>query len=224
MQATFTAAFDRDNTRLTYELLRGAQLSTATVVATTTADTNFWTRPQLSLTDPSPPAGNQSYRIRVKDPLGNQLISQTVVVNTAEQNLAIGKPATQVSTGWGGAPARAVDGNTDGNYNNGSVSHTDLATEAWWEVDLQNTASISSVKVFNRTDCCTDRINNSYLLVSDTPFTSTEPGRRPGAGRGQLLPDRQHQRLAHASRSTAPAATCGSSWPAATTCRWPRSR
>ena len=110
VQATFTAAFDRDNARLTYELLRGAQLSTATVVATTTSDTNFWTRPQLSLTDPTPPTGSQSYRIRAKDPLGNQLISQTVVVNTSEQNLAVGKPSTQVSVDYGGDPARAVDG------------------------------------------------------------------------------------------------------------------
>lgn len=53
------------------------------------------------------------------------------------------------------------------------MTHTALTSEPWWDVDLQNVASISSVKVFNRTDCCTDRINNSYLLVSDTPFTST---------------------------------------------------
>src|SRR3954452_15332870 len=51
-------------------------------------------------------------------------------------NYALGKPATQSSTGWGGAASRAVDGNTDGNFFDNSVTHTLLEANAWWEVDL----------------------------------------------------------------------------------------
>ena len=32
-------------------------------------------------------------------------------------NVALQKPTQQSSTGWGGTSDRAVDGNTDGNYN-----------------------------------------------------------------------------------------------------------
>ena len=40
-------------------------------------------------------------------------------------NLALGKPAVQSSTGYGGTADRAVDGNTNGDYFAGrSVSHT----------------------------------------------------------------------------------------------------
>jgi hypothetical protein len=85
-------------------------------------------------------------------------------------NLALRKPATQSSTSYGGTPERAVDGNTDGNHSGGSVSHTDLQSQAWWEVDLGAAYRIGSVRVFNRTDCCTDRLTKFYVLVSDTPF------------------------------------------------------
>jgi RHS repeat-associated protein len=88
-------------------------------------------------------------------------------------NLAQGKAATQ-SSELGGAPAsRAVDGNTSGNWANSSVTHTNYNTQAWWEVDLGSVQSIQSIKVWNRTDCCGDRLANFYVFVSDVPFTST---------------------------------------------------
>lgn len=70
-RATFLAAWDRDNRRLTYELLRGPTAGGATVVASTTADTEWWSRTQQTLTDTAAPGGSQTYRIRVRDPLGN---------------------------------------------------------------------------------------------------------------------------------------------------------
>ena len=78
VRLSWTAAWDRDNTRLTYELLRGAQLGTATVLTTGVLDTNWWTRPAMAFTDTSAPPGSaQSYRVRVKDPFGNTMISTT---------------------------------------------------------------------------------------------------------------------------------------------------
>ena len=46
--------------------------------------------------------------------------------------------ATQSSEGWGGNPQRALDGNTDGQWGGGSVTHTNGAP-SWWEVDLRDT-------------------------------------------------------------------------------------
>ena len=51
-------------------------------------------------------------------------------------------------------PSRAVDGNTDGNYNNGSVAITGSALNPWWKVDLGETCYIDAVDVWNRTDGC----------------------------------------------------------------------
>lgn len=89
-------------------------------------------------------------------------------------NLALGKTATQSSTAASGGPERARDGNTDGNFNNGSVTHTGYDFHAWWKVDLGAIAYIDHIGVYNRTDCCSERLSNFWVLVSDLPFVSDQ--------------------------------------------------
>ncbi|MDO8370157.1 MAG: discoidin domain-containing protein [Candidatus Nitrotoga sp.] len=89
-------------------------------------------------------------------------------------NLALGKPATQSSQfGLTGA-ATAVDGNTDGTYGNGSVTHTLLDKAAWWEVDLGASAMVVSLAMWNRTDYGSERLKNYWVFVSDTPFVPSD--------------------------------------------------
>jgi hypothetical protein len=93
----------------------------------------------------------------------------------APTNLAQGKSANQSSTLPGTPSANvALDGNTDGNFFDGSVTATNLDSNAWWQVDLGASASISSVTVFNRTDCCGTRLSDYWVFVSDTPFQTTD--------------------------------------------------
>ena len=66
----------------------------------------------------------------------------------------------------------ARDGNTDGDWRNGSVTHTELDANAWWEIDLGASRSIDQIFVWNRTDCCAERLVDFYVLVSDQPFVS----------------------------------------------------
>jgi hypothetical protein len=91
-------------------------------------------------------------------------------------NLALNEAATQSSTlspGFSDA-SKAADGNTDGNFGDGSVSHTNLDTYAWWQVDLGSSATVSSIVVWNRTDCCGSRLSDYWVFVSNTPFLSTD--------------------------------------------------
>jgi hypothetical protein len=92
-------------------------------------------------------------------------------------NLAMGKTATQSST-LPGAPtaaaASAVDGNTDGNFFDGSVTATNLDANPWWQVDLGASATVSSVVIWNRTDCCGARLSDYWVFISDTPFLATD--------------------------------------------------
>ena len=81
-------------------------------------------------------------------------------------NLAHGTTASQSSTAFGGAAWRAIDDNTDGNWANNSVSHTNFDTNAWWQVDLGVPYPIGTVLVYNRTDCCSDRLSDFDVLVS----------------------------------------------------------
>jgi hypothetical protein len=84
-------------------------------------------------------------------------------------NLALRKQASQSSTGYGGDAGRAVDGKTDGNYSANSVSHTNNQPHQWWQVDLGAVYPIQSVRIWNRTDCCAERLSRFYVFVSDTP-------------------------------------------------------
>jgi subtilisin-like proprotein convertase family protein len=107
-----------------------------------------------------------------EDPVG----STAFLDHHAPRNVALGRYATQSSDGFVTTPARlAVDGNTDGNYNNGSVTHTGLDPQAWWQVDLGLSHSIGKITLWNRTDCCGYRLTDFYVFVSPNPFTSTNP-------------------------------------------------
>lgn len=87
-------------------------------------------------------------------------------------NVALGKTATQSSTFSDNGPLRAVDGNLSGVIGDASLSHTNLDAQAWWEVDLGASFSISAIHLHNRSDCCADRLDNFHVLVSDAPFAS----------------------------------------------------
>jgi alpha-L-fucosidase 2 len=88
-------------------------------------------------------------------------------------DVAVGKPATQSTTAHDGVASRAVDGNTDGAWGSGSVTHTnEPSTEAWWQVDLEGTYALDAVEIWNRTDCCSDRLSDYWLMVSESPITA----------------------------------------------------
>ena len=89
-------------------------------------------------------------------------------------NLAAGKTATQSSSGFQAPASRAVDGNTDGVFGDNSVTATNFDTNAWWQVDLGSPATVNAVTIWNRTDCCGDRLSDYWVFVSNTPFGPTD--------------------------------------------------
>ena len=60
----------------------------------------------------------------------------------------------------------------DGDFN--TISHTLNESQPWLMVDLGESTYIDSVKVLNRADCCSDRLNNFHVFVSDQPFASDD--------------------------------------------------
>lgn len=101
------------------------------------------------------------------------------------ENLAYQKPASQSSTYSTAVASRAVDGVTDGDYNQGSVSHTGATTETmvnpWWEVDLGSVYKLSSLHLYNR-NSLQDRVKEYNIIISETPLNmSTSTTDYPGA-------------------------------------------
>jgi WD40 repeat protein/Flp pilus assembly protein TadD len=64
---------------------------------------------------------------------------------------------------------RAVDGNTDGTYHRGSVTHTGEGdADPWWELDLGEEQTFDRVAIWNRTDIAQSRLNYFRLRVLDS--------------------------------------------------------
>src|SRR5215207_901367 len=84
-----------------------------------------------------------------------------------ETNLALGKPATQSTTGWGSPASLAVDGNTDGDWFHGSVSHTNGDPQGWWQVDLGSAQQVGKVDVHLMTICCSSHQNFDVKVSTD---------------------------------------------------------
>ncbi|MEM6804398.1 MAG: PKD domain-containing protein, partial [Bacteroidota bacterium] len=99
----------------------------------------------------------------------NIKVSEQGICDEAEENLAYLRPASQSSTASAGAPSRAVDGFSNGLYNGGSVTHTASTRNPWWRVDLENNYQLDKIEIFNRTDCCEDRLVGTKVLVGDAP-------------------------------------------------------
>jgi hypothetical protein len=76
--------------------------------------------------------------------------------------------ARQSSTEFGGAAHLAIDGNNSGDYSRGSVTHTAVAdTAPWWELDLGQSYPIGKIVLWNRTDCCAERLHNFRVSLLD---------------------------------------------------------
>lgn len=95
----------------------------------------------------------------------------------AVENVAVGKRAQQSSTAESGVAraSRAVDGNTSGDYALGSVSHTNFESSPWWEVDLEELVTVEEVRVWNRTDGCSERLANFRVVLSEVPAAVAAP-------------------------------------------------
>ncbi len=71
---------------------------------------------------------------------------------------------TSSASAYGSNPKMIVDGNTNGSYFAMTSWHSDnVAQPRWIMVTLAKPMKISSVKVFNRTDCCWERLSGASL-------------------------------------------------------------
>lgn len=87
-------------------------------------------------------------------------------------NLAQAGTATQSSNFSGSRTAdNANDGEPAGGNGGPDYAHTGgTAPNQWWQIDLGSLQSIGEVKVFNRDDCCANRLGGVSVLIADTPF------------------------------------------------------
>ena len=84
---------------------------------------------------------------------GRILSLAEVQVFGGTDNLARRGTARQSSTAYDGPARLAIDGNTDGRYDEArSTTHTETSADPWWEVDLKSEQPIDRIVIWNRTD------------------------------------------------------------------------
>ena len=99
---------------------------------------------------------------------GNNALSLAEVQVLRAENIAWKKQATQSSTAYGGNANRALDGNTNNNYAQNSVTHTNFEKQAWWQVDLGRSEQVGLVRLFNRGDGeLAKRLSNFDVILYD---------------------------------------------------------
>ncbi len=77
-------------------------------------------------------------------------------------NVALEGTATSSSNGWGWVPELAIDGN----LGTGSHSAT-ISPDEWWEVELDQDYDLAEIVVYNRANCCWDRITGVVVKALD---------------------------------------------------------
>jgi hypothetical protein len=91
-------------------------------------------------------------RVEVTGPDRILSLAEVEVIGPDGSNLALEGRASQSSTDFGGPAERAIDGNTSGVFDEGSVTHTRIEASPWWEVDLGAALPVESIRIWNRTD------------------------------------------------------------------------
>lgn len=119
------------------------------------------------------PAGNFSGQKPYVASTGAGTVTDTGTVTGTRTDTTPQAVVSQSSTAYGGAAGYATDGNRDGVYTNRSVTHTRSETNPWWQMDLGAESMLTNIEVYNRTDCCSERLSNAKVFVSRTPFQST---------------------------------------------------
>ncbi len=118
-----------------------------------------------------------TYTMPEVDRRGQDTATVVIAVNVGNINLAFGKHATQSSIypyySIFPVAGYAVDGNTDGYFLNKSTTHTSYEQGAWWQVDLGSKKNINQIIIYNRTDCCVDRLSNYQVSISNKADFST---------------------------------------------------
>ena len=82
-------------------------------------------------------------------------IAELQVMNQVDEQWQLvtqGATASQSSTGFGGEARLAIDGNTDGVFAKQSVTHTNVETDPWFELELSKVSAIQKIVIHNRTD------------------------------------------------------------------------
>lgn len=120
------------------------------------------------LLPPNNAPGPQARFVRIELPGQGKLLQLAEVqVFSGAENIALRGEAKQSSTYADAGAKRAIDGNTAGEYDKGSVAHTgENDPNPWWEVDLKSEVPLDRIVIWNRAEVG-ERLEGFRLVALD---------------------------------------------------------
>ena len=96
------------------------------------------------------------------------------------------REAQQSSTAYDGPARLAIDGNTNGRYNEArSTTHTEASDDPWWEVDLKSEQPIDRIVIWNRTD---NGLHSGSAASASSCWMRSASRSGPGRSRSRPIP------------------------------------
>ena len=117
---------------------------------------------------PATPSKVSGRFVRIEAAKGHRgfITISEVEIFSAGKNIARAGTAKQSSVyGPNAAASKAIDGTNDGTF--ASCACTLEETDPWWEIDLGAVNSIDHILVYNRNDCCPERLDNVTVNILD---------------------------------------------------------
>jgi hypothetical protein len=95
-------------------------------------------------------------------------VAEVQVFDQSNTNIALNKDTNQSSDGYAVATSdKAVDGNTNTQWKGKSMTHTKRGNDNYLEINLGGGFKVKKVVVFNRKDCCSERIAGAKIILLD---------------------------------------------------------
>ena len=102
----------------------------------------------------------------------NKSLLKLCFIGTIEHLLSQEKPASMSSIYVHNGPFHAFNGNLLQSCLVDGCAHSKGGKVNWLQVDLIHQSVINRVKIYNRMDCCSERLQNAEIHISDDEFMS----------------------------------------------------
>uniref|UniRef100_A0A2C9M7Q2 Fucolectin tachylectin-4 pentraxin-1 domain-containing protein n=1 Tax=Biomphalaria glabrata TaxID=6526 RepID=A0A2C9M7Q2_BIOGL len=123
------------------------------------------------------------YRCEINDTItrltvrGSSLNGLCSLYISGGRNVALKQTAEQTETMGTYSASLAVDGDTNSDFQYNSCTHTTIDSAlsvypASWTLILDNPRVVNRITIFNRVDCCTERLETFSLLLLDSDNNS----------------------------------------------------
>ena len=139
--------------------------------------------------EPGPPtkalAMGRYVKVRLEGEKRILSLAEVQIIETASgKELQTSGTPSQSSNYTDTEAGRANDGNVEGTFEKGSVSHTAEESNPWWLIDLGDVQDIGQITIHNRADCCGDRLKGAVIEIFDASLAIIYTGKIEEATEG----------------------------------------